>query len=859
MGASSHSNDTRIAGGAWLACALAMAGCASAAPATDLFGPDTPLHLGAASVLPYPGEATALAFSPDGRTLAAGGHRSLGVHLFDLETGREREVLAGQARVRALAFPPDRSDRLAVCSESTGIYELGGGGAMYRELEPRRPHPYTVNALGHILPGPWTTECAMAWSRDGRHLMVAHRDRVSVWDMARQDPVATWRRRDFDAGKALPKGESLPRIFAATGDGDGLVAITADLRVAFDGATLVEQPAILEGVSLHAVSADGTRVIASRRTREARLELVAISDPASYVVLEPPGAWVDGRFNALLSPDGLTGLVSFRVSFGYRPRLVDTADGRSLGDLFTVATPAAAWSLDGARLAIADDRHIHVVDRSGAAAIGPRDAVSADGAVRALALDDDGQRVATLSRGALRVWGRDGTARVVLRPGPARTIVPAPGRSDGFYAMALDLDRGLGVVAEATVLEAIHVDYTLHFINTDTGARHARASFGRFLGVELAIDGERVVVSGSEGARVYDLASGALVAASDTRLGQFPVARRDALGRSQVIGRSPAGAWVLRAIGGDGDGDDAVEPIHQIGGLMNISSDGATLVARTYGTPGYLALRRRDDPRWSFIRHHGAGPWTSAVSRDGARAAVLSDAGIDVFDVASGELLGRRGSAFPVEVTALALSRDGGLLAAGRSDGTSTLWDLSDLPRDVPLTGLGEADLGPHERELFRDGTALTWSVSRVTPEAPDGDETQAVRCHVGTTGRYAGRLVSQLVCEHRPSLAGYLRAWLVADAHGPWFSRALGDEPQHVPRGRFAPRSLDPSAQPPTLAGSHYREEVVTLPGDLTCLEHRAGGTLLRRHCFGRGGLTTIEIALQGGGLVRAERVRAP
>jgi len=436
--------------------------------------PDEPsLRFGSVSALAYPGDAMALAFSPDGRTLAVGGHEALGVHLYELAPPRLRQVVGGIAEVFDIAFAPGRSDRFAACSVGVGVYQLGpGGAATHVELA----------ASGTSDP-----HCALAWSHDGRHLMVTHRASVAVYDVdAALAPnaegpfrLAAWTRpADPDNPGYLP-----PWPFPAALEGGGLVAIANDLRLVFDGAALVPKPPPLDDARLHGVSPwDGTRLIASQASRRPLADFVQLGARPSRVSFEPPVELTRKKtLIGAFSPDGRSAMLQFEADFGWRARLFDTTTGAALADLPAVANGAAAWSADGARIALSDHLLVHVVDRSGAPAIGGKAALTADGAVIALAFDGTGRRLATLSRGALRVWERDGSARIILRPAPPSWLHPGEGWNDGLSAMAVDLDRGVGIVAEARVRPKANVDQTLHFIDTRSGAHHAVASFGRAL------------------------------------------------------------------------------------------------------------------------------------------------------------------------------------------------------------------------------------------------------------------------------------------------------------------------------------------------------------------------------------------
>jgi WD40 repeat protein len=126
------------------------------------------LRSGAELSLP-PGTSERFAFSPDGRTLAAG-DASHAIHLIDLPDRTERSVLKGHRwTIYSLAFSPD-----------SRVLATGGGDAVARLWDVATGQELTRPLRGHLQ---GITE--LAFSPDGKALATGSTDHsVKVWHVA---------------------------------------------------------------------------------------------------------------------------------------------------------------------------------------------------------------------------------------------------------------------------------------------------------------------------------------------------------------------------------------------------------------------------------------------------------------------------------------------------------------------------------------------------------------------------------------------------------------------------------------------------------------------------------------------------
>jgi WD40 repeat protein len=101
------------------------------------------------------------------------------------------------------------------------------------------------------------------------------------------------------------------------------------------------------------------------------------------------------------------------------------------------------------------------------------------------------------------------------------------------------------------------------------------------------------------------------------------------------------------------------------------------------------------------------------ISADGRRAAVAGADFLDVFDVASGNLLAQLPAARSARISAVTISHDGALAAAGYADGQATLWSSASGRQVLAVKTAKQAwqDTGVTSLRISDDGDFLLTSV----------------------------------------------------------------------------------------------------------------------------------------------------
>ncbi len=365
--------------------------------------------------------AFAVAYSPDGKTLAYGGWDDA-ITLYDLATHGIRATCRGhEDAVRSIAYSPDgRTIASAGSDRAVRLWEAATGRAIGEPFPPFR------SGLSHL-----------AFSPDGKLLAAVGQDapkagddpnaldQVVVWDAATRKVVAT------------PKGHAKAVFFVEFAPDGQTMATAGGLKdqsgevKLWDTATWAER-ATLGGfrswVGAVAFAPDGKTLVASadhggQRAEVRSWDLAATARPSSEFRPDGTPAW-----SVAYSPDGRTLAVGGgRTDRHGRVWLRDVESGRSYWAYRThLGVRSVAYARDGSRLVSGSfDGTVAVTDPVGREHAAFR---AHDEAINALALAPDGKTVATASRDrTIALWDAEAVLKLrTLRPGEAWSLAFKP-------------------------------------------------------------------------------------------------------------------------------------------------------------------------------------------------------------------------------------------------------------------------------------------------------------------------------------------------------------------------------------------------------------------------------------------------
>ena len=587
-----------------------------------------------------PGGTTrpALAFSPDGKRIAAGALEP-GTVVWDTATGREAGMLPGQGHdVRDMAFVPDGH-----------LLAWSAGGALLSWDLSRNDRTIRCRIPEETLAG-------LLLSPDGRLLLGVKDQHLQLWDVP-----AGRKRAD------LPGQFEGPDKAVFSGDGRHLAYSTDDYAVHLWDVQAGAEACVMRGhsqqVGALAFSPDGRRLASCAGYLDDSARLWSVPAGEEVAVLR-------GHRNAVgmvaFGPDGKR-LAS--CSLDKTARLWDANAGTLVAVLkgHTDVVRHTAFSPDGKHLATASrDGTVRLWD----AANGEPVAVlrGHTGVVWAAAFSPDGTLLAS--------WGEDATVRLwdlgqLERNGVLR------GHTGFVYDIAVSPD-GLRAVSAAW-------DGTARLWDLDTGRETGRLQHptgepdGIVVAAGFSADGRQVVTVTASGAvTVWDVATGEKVRTLRVPRGGggrgYPRAAFQPHGNYLAVG---AGDGAVRLWDGAGDEPVAVLRGHEDFVLdVAFSPDGTQLAsAGVDGTVRLWDVRTRS-PQAVLRGHETDWVLGLAYSPDGRLLAAASrDKAVRLWDTATHEALAilPHGSL----VYGVAFSPDGRRLAAGCADNSIRLWDVA--------------------------------------------------------------------------------------------------------------------------------------------------------------------------------------
>ncbi len=629
----------------------------------------------------------ALAFSPDGKTVASAGYDGE-VYLWHTDNGEARSRLLGHSgAVHALAFSPD-GKRLASAGDDRAVRVWDADtGKVLRRLE------------GHTL-----GVLAVAFAPDGKSLASAGSDySARVWDL--ETGKERYRLEGHDCGVNAVAFSPDGKLLASAGD-DDMVRLW-DPTTGKPLRKLAGHDGVVVAV---AFSPDG-KVVASGGV-DGTLRLWRAANGSE---LRKTAAHEGGLTDVAFASDGKA-----VISAGRDAKVVrwDAATGKELArfDTHRDRLAPAAFSPDGARLAFAsgeDGKCVHLMDALTGKEL-PADR-RPPGPVRALTFALDGK--------ALALADADGSV-VLLDATTAKEL----SRFKAYAATGLTFAPGRGVLA----ITGVRDSERLSLWDAASG-KHLRDLTGREATVfsdwlrqpaAFTPDGKVVVAPDSrESLRLWDAATGKEVRTIGVVVEQQH-AQCFALspdGRTLAVGY-PDGQVLLW----DADTGKLLRPLPLLDvsvrrlafspdgrlvaavGTKNVVWNGHALTVWEVSTGGRVAS----------YTGHDADVTALAWGADGRTVATGSaDRSVRLWDLARGKEA-RKFSGHSGPITALAFAPDGRRLASASEDGTALVWDTPAAPPLAP-TELTEKDLEACWADLESDDAAKAWVALWALAAAP--------------------------------------------------------------------------------------------------------------------------------------------